>query len=174
MGLASGNAWFDDDGTVTVVTQDRLTWRFDGEAFALAEPSEAFAAWSRKMASSLDEPQSYGIFKPNLAAGLAYVRSQVTDQVGIASIPHGEVLLVPGDDDIVDVAGFGPTVLVAFADDVRACRPDEEPRTIFETGPDESIMEIVSVRHEGEEVLVVLCDAWDEGASRIHLIRGSR
>lgn len=111
------------------------------------------------------------IFETDMAAGLSYLRSQVTNQVGIASIPNGEVLLVSGGDDMVDVAGFGPTVLVAFADAGFGYRPDEEPRTIFETGPDESIMEIVSHRHEGYEYLVVLCDAWNEGASRLHLIQ---
>lgn len=171
MGLASGNAWFDDDGSVSVVTFDGLTWRFDGEGWALAEPSEAFATWSKKIASSLDKPESYAIFKTDMGAGHAYLRSQIVDRVGIVSIPNGEVLLVPGQDDMVDVAGYGPTVLVAFADDVRAHRQNAEPRTLFEAGPDESILEIVSHRAEGFEYLVVLCDAWNESASRLHVIR---
>jgi hypothetical protein len=101
---------------------------------------------------------------------VTYLRSQSVNTVGIASIPNGEIILVPGDDDIVDIAGYGPSVLVAFEDNVLRHRGKTAPQTVYETAPDESIMEIVSHRYEAQESLVILCDAWNQGSARLHVI----
>lgn len=166
MGMLSGAAWFDPGPQIA--TYDGLLWGLHGDALVLEPASESLLAWAARVKAAIPDFDRYSQVRTDLACGQAFVRGPESALVGTVGIPDAAARLVPGQPEILALAGFGGDLWVGFEERVER-RSGSRSEVFFECPPEEYLLDVSAVRSGGRGHLAVLTSSQDQRRSVLRL-----